>query len=99
LVERYRQQGVVITRRCIEPLSQVRRLVSKQPGKAMYLQPFVPPMRLEHAPGYNAIYRMYFGFDLVRLEWIPLHGVWMALASLIVHGTDKTMTGPLLSEI
>lgn len=74
------------------------RAIAQQPNRQMCVQPFIPPMRLPHQPHLNAIYRLMFGFDPTRREWIPLGGTWNALDRLIVHGTPDTVFGPLVCE-
>jgi len=62
----------------------------------MFSQPFVMPMRLSHQSEKNAIYRFYFGFSPQKNAYVPLGGVWAASRSLLVHGTDDTVFGPLM---
>ncbi|GEM_PF-1428651 len=91
-----RERGVPMRKSDTDSIPQLLKLIRSQPTSQMYRQPFVEPMRLLHEPSRNAIYRMFYGFDLATGKWRPLGGVWMALDSLIVHGTDQTVTGPLL---
>lgn len=94
-----RARGYSVSSRELESARQLEKLVSRQPERAMYCQPFILPMQLSHLPAHNMIYRMFFGFDPSTREWKPLHGVWMALDAFVVHGTNKTITGPLLSAV
>ncbi|MBU2103937.1 hypothetical protein KKD81_00980 [Patescibacteria group bacterium] len=89
-------RGVPMRRSDTDSIPQLLKLIRGQPTSQMYRQPFVEPMRLTHQPSRNAIYRIFYGFNLATGDWEPLGGVWMALDSLIVHGTDQTVTGPLL---
>lgn len=91
-----RVRGVPMRKSDTDSVSQLVKLIRSQPTSSMYRQPFVEPMRFTHEPSRNAIYRFFYGFDLATGDWKPLGGVWMALDSLIVHGTDQTVTGPLL---
>lgn len=93
--ERLRERGFAINSKDCDSVSQIVKLMRTGTGGAMYCQPLIEPMRLPHEPGKNAIVRIFYGYDLRAREWVPLGGVWMALDSLIVHGTDRTVTGPL----
>jgi len=42
------------------------------------------------------IYRCYYLFDTQRGAWNCAGGVWMANSHIIVHGSDETITGPLV---
>ncbi len=64
-------------------------------SKILLRQPFHMPMRLEHLPDLNAIYRFFFAFHLNTLSWVPLGGVYNASESLIVHGEKGVVFGPL----
>lgn len=81
-----------------DSLTQLTKLVGKQPNRQMFCQPFVEPMLFLHQPGRNGIHRIFFGFNLETGAWVPLGGVWMALDDLIVHGTNRTITGALTVE-
>ncbi len=71
-------------------------------GGGVVCQPFFPPMRCEFLgsqyKGWNMIYRCFYGFDSKASDWVCMGGMWMALDSLIVHGTAETITGPLHVE-
>lgn len=62
-------------------------------------QPFFPPMPCDFLGseylGWNMIYRYFFGFVPKTREWVCLGGLWMALDSLIVHGTNRSVSGLL----
>lgn len=62
-------------------------------------QPFFPPMPCDFLgpeyQGWNMIYRYYFGFVPKTREWVSMGGLWMALDSLVVHGTDRSISGLL----
>ena len=59
-------------------------------------QPLIPPMQRDFLPGMNMIYRFFFGYSPKEGGYVPLGGVWMALDALVVHGTDKSISGPLV---
>lgn len=92
--EQLRQRIVFGSGEC-QGIAQIEKLVARQPNRAMYCQPLIEPMRLPHQPDFNCIYRFFYGFDPEKGQWVPLGGVWMGLDALIVHGTDRTVTGPL----
>ncbi|MDQ5955493.1 MAG: hypothetical protein QG621_496 [Patescibacteria group bacterium] len=64
--------------------------------KVAIYQPLIRPMRLDYLPCKNVIYRLFFGFSPSAGKYLPLGGVWMASDSLIVHGTDEAISGPLV---
>jgi hypothetical protein len=82
----------------IRSVGALIKTIAQQPNRQMCVQPFIPPMRLPHQPHLNTIYRFLFGFDPVCREWVPLGGTWNALDRLIVHGTDRTVFGPLVFQ-
>ena len=67
-------------------------------NKWMYLQSFIPPMRMEiGGDDYNVIYRPFFGYDPQGKKWEPMHGVWTArpYPNLRIHGSSDALSGPL----
>jgi hypothetical protein len=64
----------------------------------MFRQRFIEPMVFAHQPEHNGIYRFFLGRDLSARRWVPLGGMWAASPSIIVHGTPKTIFGPLAFE-
>jgi len=94
--EALRDRGIIVGKGDCESPDQVAKLIFQQPHRTMYRQPLIVPLKLSHQPDKNAIFRMYFGYDPNAKEWTPLGGMWMALNSLIVHGTNNTVTGPLI---
>jgi hypothetical protein len=66
----------------------------KRHGPAL-CQPFIFPMLRAHLPGMNVIYRFFFAYSPRSGGYEPVGGVWMALDSLIVHGDNTAISGPL----
>lgn len=82
-------------------LRAVERLAEKY--HHIYIQPLIQPMHFKHLAAldsayekHNGLYRMYFGYDPGAQEWMPMGGLWAAAKSLIVHGAEKTVFGPLV---
>ncbi len=68
--------------------------IMRQRGR-MVAQPFIRPMQFGHLPNMNAIYRFYFGFR-PGTGYLPMGGMWVATKSLIVHGHERAVIGPLI---
>jgi hypothetical protein len=74
----------------LERLEKMIRRHSK-----MVRQPYIPPMRRDHVPDKNVIYRFFLGYSPHQKRYVPLGGVWAASDSLLVHGEEGTIFGPL----
>jgi len=88
--------GLVVTKKEKLSFGDLERQV-KRSGRVI-CQPLISPMRRACLPGANMIYRLFFGYSPGRRAYVPLHGVWMALPALVVHGTDQSISGPLMCE-
>lgn len=77
-------------------LSRLGRVVAQH--GVMYRQPFIPPMEFPHQRDRNGIYRFFIARDLARKRWVPVGGMWAASPSIIVHGNEDTIFGPLHFE-
>lgn len=66
----------------------------------MYMQEWIPPLNMDiNGRSYNAIWRLFFGYDIQNKTWIPLGGAWVARpGTLRIHGALDMVTGPLVIE-
>lgn len=79
--------------------TQITRTLEK--FGAMYLQEFIPPMKVAiggHA--LNVIFRAFFAYDPTSKSWVPWGGVWSGrpYPNLRIHGASDTISGPLVLE-
>lgn len=68
-------------------------------SRSMYLQPYIKPLDvfMENRT-YNAIYRLFFGYNTKTNTWIPLGGVRCArpAPNWKIHGASDTITQPVI---
>jgi len=79
-------------------LSQAKRELAER-GE-MYMQEWVPPLHMDiNGRNYNAIWRLFFGYDIRNKQWVPLGGSWVARpGTLRIHGATDAVVGSLVVE-
>lgn len=72
------------------------KLQKKIKKESVFLQPFIPAMKVTGMDGWAKIHRFFFGWDCRLRRYSPLGGVSMMRSSLLVHGTNDSVTIPLV---
>lgn len=71
---------------------------------AMYFQDIIPPMKSNHVPHHEMIFRFYFGYDPSVESYVPLGGLWNSRpnengrGNYSIHGASDAVFGPISWE-
>jgi hypothetical protein len=75
--------------------SRGRILKAIEREQRMYLQKFIEPMKVDGFEG-NMIYRIYFGFDLLKKKYEYIGGCYNVRSSFKIHGASDSVFGPVV---